>query len=571
MRLMSNPRIRLRIARYSNGLASAVPNPSCSSLLCTASQPEGTGGNILFQSDAQGVLAPQLIKQFEDGFRNSPKNEFAQNIVTRHALAEIAVKRDAWLKNDHVFSLKLEKEGKVTSQSASGRCWLFAALNVMRLPFIKAYKLDSDFEFSQSYLFFWDKFEKANFFLEAMLETADLPVDGRLVSYLLKTPIPDGGQWDMVVNVIKKHGIVPKKCFPETTHSSSSRPMNWLLSYRLREFAQQLRQMCEAKQPLPEIRKAKQDMLEEIYRILCICLGTPPERFDWTYYSKDKKYKALRNLTPLSFFKEHVKCDVTNYVSLINDPRNEYYRCYTVDYLGNMVGGRPVLYINVPVEVLKAQTKQQLEKGKAVWFGCDVGKFIHRDKQLMDTELFDYSQLFGSSMNMSKADRLRYRESSMTHAMVFTGVDIYPDSMEAEAASASSPTEAVESEAVSAAPTAPEPTEPTTESLASPLQKEDTQADEEEDDGTGEDESKQAPKAKKKIIPQRGKIIKWRVENSWGEKKGDKGYATMTDAWFDEYMYQVVLEVEGLPEEIQQVLTQTPIRLPAWDPMGNLA
>lgn len=204
-----------------------------------------------------------------------------------------------------------------------------------------------------------------------MSETMDLPVDGRLLSYLLKSPVNDGGQWDMIINILTKYGVVPKSVYPEAFHSCSSRPLNWLLTYRLREFAATLRCMSEDGKSIQDLQKSKKAMLEEIHRILCISLGTPPTKFDWNYYTKDKKQKSIRNLTPQSFFKEHVKCDASNYVSLIHDPRNEYYKIYTVDYLGNVVGGKPVIYINVPIQVLKQQTRARLEDGKAVWFGCD--------------------------------------------------------------------------------------------------------------------------------------------------------------------------------------------------------
>eukprot|EP00808_Paulinella_micropora_P016437 g75878.t1 len=531
-------RVRLRLAQYSANGGSNLANGVNVNKRTVYTPPEGDGGKVLF-SEQTGNLSQQLVQQFQERFRSSPKNILAQNTASRNPLSEIAVDRNVLMGTNHIFNVKVEKEGKATSQSASGRCWLFAALNVMRLPFMKTYKLDSDFEFSQSYLFFWDKFEKANFFLEAVCHTADLPVEGRLFSYLLKKPVQDGGQWDMIVNIIEKYGVVPKKAFPESSHSSSSKSMNWLLTYRLREFAQELREMCSNGSSKTEVRGRKEAMLEEIHRILVICLGTPPTSFDWEYYTKDKKYKVVRDLTPLRFYKEYIKTDVSKYVSLINDPRNEYYKLYTVDFLGNVVGGRSVRYLNVPIEVMKEETRRELESGRAVWFGCDVGKFFHREKQIMDTRLFDYANLFGTRMSMSKGDRLRYGESLMTHAMTFTGLHIrYAD-------------------------------EPPEQQPEEPEIKEQNEKSSEK--ATSETIIEAAAAEQKATSTKAGEIIKWRVENSWGDKKGDKGYAVMTDCWFDEYMYQVVVPEQYLKAELTQCLTQEPMRLPAWDPMGSLA
>eukprot|EP00753_Platysulcus_tardus_P000027 PLAT10019.1.p2 GENE.PLAT10019.1~~PLAT10019.1.p2 ORF type:complete len:517 (+),score=253.90 PLAT10019.1:30-1580(+) len=428
-----------------------------------------------------------------------PINRLARNAVTQGDVSSVVFDRDAFVALDHVFSHRVVPEGSATAQKSSGRCWMFAALNCARVAMMRKFSLPSDFELSQSYLFFWDKLEKSNYFLESIMDTASEPVDSRLVQYLLQAPVNDGGQWDMLVNLINKYGVVPKSAFPECHSSSASRRLNWVITNKLREFARTLRSMVADGKSEGELREAKGDMLNTIHRILLINFGEPPSSFDWAFYDKDKKYHSHTGLTPQRFYRDFVVTagfDVNSKVSLIHDPRNDYYKLYTVDRLGNVVGGQPTLYINLPISDLAKYARQIIERGDPVWFGCDVGKFFDRKLGVMDLDLFDYSVVYGTSDDMTKADRLIYGESLMTHAMVFTGFDASPDG--------------------------PTPS-------------------------------------------------KWRVENSWGDKLGDKGYFILTAPWFDEYVYQIAADKSVLPEEVLEILTQEPTVYPAWDPFGSLA
>lgn len=435
------------------------------------------------------------IEQFQKDFESDGKWDLAMNAVCKSGVDGVVLKRSAVIayENQLPFGTKMGyKEQKVANQKSTGRCWLFAATNVIRLRIIKEYNLDA-FELSQSYLFFWDKFEKANFFLENMIELADKPTDDRLIEFLLKAPLQDGGQYDMVINVIEKYGLVPKSIYSETTHSCSSRRMNWILTFYLREQAQILREMVSAGEPIAKVRQVKSAVLSNVYRVLSIFLGTPPKEFNWTFSDKDGNVKSIGNVTPLEFYKNHVPFDATPMVSLINDPRNAYGKLYTVNRLGNCCGGRPVLYINLPIEDLKKYAAKSIKEGEPVWFGCDVNKFFDKKLHSMDLEQFDYSNTLGIDFSQSKADRLRYGQSLMTHAMVFNAFD-------------------------------------------------------------GDE-----------LCPTR-----WRIENSWGDAN-NQGFAVMTDKWFNEFMYQVVIDKVLLPLDITDILKQDPIVLPAWDPMGSLA
>ena len=370
---------------------------------------------------------------------------------------------------------------------------------------MKEHKL-SEFQFSQSYLYFWDHFERSNYFLEQILDTLSEPLEGRLVQFLLSKPIEDGGQYDMIVNLVEKYGVVPRDVFPEVEVTQSSRRLNWILINKLREYAMVLRneynktqqkQKCDMK----KLREIKKKQLNEIWRIMVISFGKPPQKaIKWSFKNKDKEYKCLEASNPLDFYNKYVRkfVDVSQQISLINDPRNDYYKLYTVDRLNNIINGsRPnVLYINVPSDKLKEFAINQLREGEPVWFGCDVGKFLYRNDGVMDLNNFDYKLLLGIDFKMNKAERLQYGESLMTHAMVFTAVD---------------------------------------------------------------------------IDKQTGKQIKWRVENSWSEKRGHKGYCLMTDEWFDQYNYQLVVPKDKLSKDVLDVLQQKPIHLDPWDPMGSLA
>ena len=324
---------------------------------------------------------------------------------------------------DFTFSTKLD-EWKATNQKSSGRCWLFATLNLFRPGTMKKMNV-KEFEFSQAHIHYWDKFERSNHFLEAIIETSGRPVDDRTIHFLLSDPIGDGGQWNMAMNLIRKHGLVPKSAYPESNSSSSTRWMNSILKDILRSSASEIREILDSGGSEKEARSHKDSRMEDIWRVLCIHLGTPPESFDWQWRDKDKEFHRRGKMTPQQFAEEFVDVDWEEYVCIVNDPRNEYYQTYTVDYLQNVAGGPPVVYLNVPSDEMKSITQEILEDGMPVWMGCDVGKQMDRKRGLWDANLFETNELYGVDYGMSKADRLRYGQTMMTHAMLFTGVDVY--------------------------------------------------------------------------------------------------------------------------------------------------
>jgi bleomycin hydrolase len=436
------------------------------------------------------------IKTMKESFERDSSSRPAMNAVSSTAVSRAALNRDVVSRIDRSFSIHLS-ENAATSQMSSGRCWLFAALNTLRCTTIKKLNLENSFELSQNWMMFWDKFEKANFFLEAILDTADEPEGSRIIDHLMQGPIQDGGQWHMFVSLVDKYGVIPKTAMPETKSSGNTREMNFHITAMLRAGAQNLRKAKESGADEAELQKAKQAILSSTYRMLCVHLGVPPAEIDWQWRDKDREFHRRGKITPKQFYDEFVGTDLDEMVCLVSDPRphHEIGRALTVDYLGNVVGGSPIRYLNVPVDEMRKAAVHQMRDGESVWFGCDVGKHLDRDLGLMDLDLWELDPIYGERPVLDKVGRLVYGQSMMTHAMVFTGVDL-----------------------------------------------------DEED------------------RPRR-----WRVENSWSEKPGDKGYFQMTDDWFGQYMYEVVVHRRYVDEKLLKGLESEPIVLPPWDPMGSLA
>jgi bleomycin hydrolase len=365
-------------------------------------------------------LTPEDLVLLRKGFTAHAGYRLAQNAVTRVSVEDVALDREIVNGADHTMS-NLIDDWKVTNQERSGRCWLFAGLNLLR-PSAMAKMNVKEFEFSQNHTMFWDKLERANYFLEAVIDTAGRDADDRTVAFLLDSVASDGGQWNMFVALVKKHGLVPKAFMPETQSSSNTAAMNGVLRRLLRQGAVTLRAAGS-----PEAARAeKADILAAVHRVLCIHLGTPPESFLWQWTDKDRVFHRGGTLTPQEFAAEYIGLPIDDYVCLVHDPRpsSPFGRTFTVEYLGNVLEAPPVIYLNVDIEVIKDIAARTLQGGEPVWFGCDVGKMMSNDFAVWDANLFDYSSVYDTEFTLSKADRLIHHESQMTHAMLFTGVDM---------------------------------------------------------------------------------------------------------------------------------------------------
>ena len=440
------------------------------------------------------TITPELLRRFGQAYSADPVNVIRANAVKKNGIGAASENQGEEIANQMVFSIEIES-GEITNQQRSGRCWLFAGLNTLRLAVMRKLNLET-FELSQNYMLFWDKLEKANYYLESILETVAEPVGSRLLAHLLAAPMQDGGQWDMFCALVEKYGCVPKAQMPETFHSSETQMMNRLLTLKLREYAVVLREAATGGADAQALRTRKEEMLSEIYRMLCISLGEPPQTFDFEYRDKDKQFTRAAGLTPQTFYQQYVGQVLDDYLSIIHAPTQDkpYLRTFTVSYLGNVLGGRPVKYLNLPVADLKALAIAQLSEQEPVWFGCDVGQRLGRTNGLMGLETYNYEALLGTRFPLDKAQRLDYGESVLTHAMVLLGVNLVD-----------------------------------------------------------------------------GKPNRWKVENSWGDTAGQKGYYIMTDTWFDEFTYQIVVHKKHLSKAQLDAFATEPIVLAPWDPMGSLA
>jgi bleomycin hydrolase len=439
----------------------------------------------------EGKVTEDIIREARKQFSTEPKSVALINAISNNKIKDLDVAREKAGTVDHLFTYRVKTRG-ITNQKSSGRCWLFSGLNIFRPLVIDKLSLD-EFEFSQNYNFFWDQFEKANLFLEAIIATADKPLDDRNVEWLLKNPIGDGGQWTTFADIVTKYGVVPSTVMPETVHSESTGELSALLISKLRTFAMEIRNNVPKGKPVPttELRKNKVAMLSEVYRILSFCLGEPPTTFSWRYQDKTGKLVTSATFTPQSFYQQMVGINLNDYVMCMNDPSREFYKLYEIQYDRNMIDGYNWRYINLPASDLKDMAKKSIMSNEALYFSCDVGQQLNKITGILNIEQYRPDQLFGVKLSMDKKQRIQSFESSSSHGMALIGLD--------------------------------------------------TDAE--------------------------GKPVKWLLENSWGPDAGHKGYLTMTDRWFEEYMFRLVVNKKFVPQNILKVLDQKAIMLPPWDAM----
>jgi bleomycin hydrolase len=456
----------------------------------------------------EGGISKEMLAEISKGYEGNASDKAIRNALACNPIATLALNSENAGMMDTHFSDRVRTKG-ITDQKSSGRCWLFTGLNVLRAKIIDKYDLPA-LELSQNYLYFYDQLEKANLFLQGVIDTKDLPYEDRTVDWLFRNPLGDGGQFTGVSNLILKYGIVPAEVMPETYQSNNTGQMSTLIKTKLREDGLDLRKAYKegyakiAKRPKKDVEAGIQELegrlqamkvqqLSEVYRMLVLCLGEPVKEFDWARYNSKNEFVNQKKYTPQSFYQEYVGEDLeNNYIMVMNDPCREYGKVYEIDYDRHVYDGHNWLYVNLPVEKIKEMAIASIKDNVAMYFSCDVRKFLDLRKGTNDVANLDYDSLMGVEFGMNKQERVQTYASGSTHAMTLIAVDICPET---------------------------------------------------------------------------GKPVKWMVENSWGPASGYKGCLIMTDEWFNEYMFRLVVEKKYVPADVLEMMNQTPVQLPAWDPM----
>ena len=432
----------------------------------------------------KGGISADMLKEISAAYEGNAADKALRNALNSTPINVLAASTDRIAMIDTHFSNQVVTKGR-TDQMSSGRCWLFTGLNVLRSRMIPKHDLGA-FTFSQNYLFFYDQLEKANLFLQGIIDTKDLPLEDRKVDWLLANPIGDGGQFTGVSNLVMKYGVVPADVMPETLSANNTAQMRAQLSNKLREDALALR----AAKP-KEVQALKVGMLKEIYRMLALCLGVPPTEFTWARYNSKGEFVSEKTYTPKAFYQEFIGEDLeNNYIMVMNNPAVEYGKVYEIEYDRHVYDGQNWVYLNLPIEKIKEMAIASIKDNTALYFSCDVGKYLDRPRGVADLNNFDYESLMGVSFGMDKKQRIQTHASGSTHAMTLIAVDLKD-----------------------------------------------------------------------------GKPVKWMVENSWGATSGYQGNIIMTDDWFNEYMFRLVVEKKYVPADIMAQMNQKPIMLPSWDPM----
>lgn len=432
------------------------------------------------------------LNKFAEVYSQNKNLAVARRAVTKNGIVNSAIDEDEVHALQNTFSVNVDA-GNVTNQKQSGRCWMFAGLNVLRV--VTAKKLNvKNMEFSQAFLQFYDKLEKVNFTLEKALELIDEPLDSRLNTFLLDAGIGDGGHFAMFVNLVKKYGVIPSEIMPDNVVNCNTRELNALLTELVGKDIVELRALKGATKE--EIEGKKEEMLQEVYNVLCVSLGIPPKKFAYEYVDKDNKFVRLEETTPLEFYEKYVGVNLDEYIVLSDAPMAGYkpYQKYTSEWVNNVIGGEPVIFFNVSIDELKQAVIKSLKSNELVWFGADVSSQSLRKEGLLGYNLIRFDELFGINLSQNKGERMDTRISFCNHAMTFTGVNL--DANE--------------------------------------------------------------------------KPNRWKVENSWGKDNGKDGFFVMDDPWFENYVYEVFVKREFIPEEILEKFDKSDvIKVEPWAVMWS--
>ena len=439
----------------------------------------------------EGGLSAEQIATLQKSYRGDGTNKALRNAVVTNDINKLAKNYDNHGAFDAHFSNEVPTKA-ITDQESSGRCWMFTGMNVLRSKAIRQFDLPSDFQFSQSYTFFWDQLEKSNLFLQSILDTRAKSMEDETVKWLFQNPLSDGGQFTGIANLVEKYGLMPKDAMPETYSTNNTSRISGLIKLKLCEDALELRDMANKKSTTEQqLQEAKMEMLQTIYRMLAISFGEPPAQFTWTQRNAKGDVVSTETYTPKSFAQKFANVDFSTFYMVMNDPTRDYYKLYEIEYDRHVYDGQNWRFLNLPMDEIAAMAIASIKDSTNMYFSCDVGKFLDRDQGYLDINNYDYGSLFGTTFGMNKKQRIASFASMSSHAMTLCAVD----------------------------------------------------------------------------LDAKGNPIKWMVENSWGSKYGHNGFLIMTNEWFNEYMFRLVVEKQYIPAKTLKLFNQEPIMLPAWDPL----
>ncbi len=454
-------------------------------------------------------LSPETIAKIQGAFVRDIHTVALQNALTNTSIKDIAENRQVLASHNNTFSHKVETHG-ISNQKKSGRCWMFAGFNTLRPVLMKNLELDA-FEFSHIYLQFWDKFEKSNTFLEYVITFRDRDLLGREMTFLLKSPCPDGGYWENFADLVRKYGVIPKEAMSETANSENTGMMNKNLNRVLRKHAGRMRQIHQETGSVKSMRAAKSRALADVYRILVMNLGSPPSTFPWRHkiaqdedeeppkentadtedtYDVAQALSERRQYTPMSFYDEFIGIDLSEFINIADDPIRPKGSHTEILMTKNVSNGQNARFANVSMDILKKVALAMLLDNQVVWFAADVSPDQDSTRGIMATDLYDYESVYNMDMAIDKRQRLLFRDSTINHAMAFIGVDLI-----------------------------------------------------------------------------NGKPAKWLVENSWGTERGQKGLWTLYDSWFEANVFTLITHKKYVPQEVLDILEKPVQKQPVWDPM----
>lgn len=445
------------------------------------------------QTTNDGGISADMLRTIRQAQPSAQTTTALRNALAGTSINQLATRADNPDASNTYFSNEVPSKG-ITDQKSSGRCWLFTGLNVMRSRMIKEHNM-GEFQFSQSYCFFYDQLEKANLFLQAMIDNAKKPMSDPTVQWLFKNPLSDGGTFCGVIDAVGKYGLVPSDIMPESYNANNTSKMANIISLKLREYGLSLRKAVADGEKSASLKAKKTEMLSTIYHILALSLGEPISEFTWTLKNAEGKPVSTKKYTPLSFYQEYIGTNLKDtYVMVMNDPSRPYHKLYTIDYDRHSYDGVQWTYLNLPMDEIKPLAIASIKDSTMMYFSCDVGKYLDSKKGILSLNNYDYESLFSTTFPMTKAERIVSYASASSHAMTLKAVD----------------------------------------------------------------------------LDENGKPQKWMVENSWGATSGYHGCLIMTDEWFDEYMFRLVLDKKYVPEETLRLFNQKPEVLPAWDPLFQM-